>query len=780
MSIFIYKIFRTRGVDLNKKQRKKLLALAVMSLLGTHKLPVSVEAAKGTKDDYTVDLAYGKKVHVSSNINGRTYWTSESSDNQWIYVDLGEAYDIRRVLLNWENEYGEDYEIQVSNDAWSWKTVSDVKGATGGYDDITFPTERARYVRLYGKKRATKKGFSLKNLEVYSQINIAAGKATYTNSQEKKWFSSDNAVSYNRKKRWSSSYEDDAHIYVDLGDEFTIDRVILKWEKAYGKRYKIRVSKDTKTWMDVYEVENGSGGEEVIEFDPVKARYVMVEGLERATRYGYSLWDFQVYSTDSFAVQSKTPSPMDIIPRPRKFKELQGRFMLKDDIIIYYPKGEPYKIADYLSQKIHEKSGIRVRTKEWNNKESYAGGSIQLIIDEEASELGDEGYKLRVHEDKVIIEANNTKGIFRGVTTLAQLLPDEDRKSVACMEIEDKPDYPWRGFMIDVARRFRSLEDIKRDIDIMAMYKLNKLHLHLTDDQGWRIQIDSWPRLTGIGGAIECGGGTGGYYTKEDYKEIIRYADERYIDVIPEIDMPGHINAALTAYGELNEDGIPQKPYKGKGVGFSSLSAGKEITYKFIDDVIGEIAQMTPYDFIHIGGDEANKTSKEDYDYFMSRATKIVNKHGKTVIGWNDSERIKELSPGQVLQHWKGDITEARENLMPMIVSHRRKAYLDSAYHIFDSRGHQGTKWLGVNISNETAYNWDPTDYAHRQQIMGIEAPIWTEYVDNNEEYDYLVFPRLLCIAEIGWTPKGYREWDDFKNRLSSHTKIIKKKESDD
>src|SRR5690606_7953007 len=238
-----------------------------------------------------------------------------------------------------------------------------------------------------------------------------------------------------------------------------------------------------------------------------------------------------------------------------------------------------------------------------------------------------EGYALEVTADRLVLEASTQAGIYRGLQTVIQLLPSAivaDQETpvdwlIPAVAIKDYPLYEYRGAMLDVSRHFFSVAEVKKYIDYMAAYKMNNLHLHLTDDQGWRIEIKSWPELTGIGASTQVGGGQGGFYTQEQYKDIVQYAADNYITIVPEIDMPGHTNAALSAYAELNCDGKATEPYTGTEVGFSTLCIDKDITYKFINDVIGELAAMTPGEYIHIGGDESHSTEPEDFIFFMEK-----------------------------------------------------------------------------------------------------------------------------------------------------------------
>jgi len=292
--------------------------------------------------------------------------------------------------------------------------------------------------------------------------------------------------------------------------------------------------------------------------------------------------------------------------------------------------------------------------------------------------------------------------------------------------------------------------------------------LHLSDDQGWRIEIKSWPKLTEIGSKTEVGGTPGGFYTQEDYKEIVQYAADRFITIIPEIDMPGHTNAALASYPELNCDGKSPEPYTGMKVGFSSFCVDKEITYKFIDDVVREISAITPGKYFHIGGDESHATKKDDYVVFVDKVQGIVSKHGKTLIGWDEvvTANIKNTSIAQFWASEENAKTAVNKDIK-LIMSPAKKAYLDMKY---DSITKLGLKWAGY-VAVDTGYDWNPSDYVEgikKENILGIEAPLWTETVTNLSELQFLVFPRLPGYAEIGWTQDSLRSWDDYKIRLAS------------
>ena len=275
-------------------------------------------------------------------------------------------------------------------------------------------------------------------------------------------------------------------------------------------------------------------------------------------------------------------------------------------------------------------------------------GPVSLSLDG-PSRLGTEGYELTVTRSSVRLQAHAPAGLFYGVQTLRQLLGTGRR--IPAVRIRDRPRFAWRGAMLDTARHFRSVRDVKRYVDLIALYKLNRLHLHLSDDQGWRIAIASWPRLATHGGKSSVGGDPGGYYTRAQYRDIVRYAAARHVTIVPEIDMPGHVQAALSSYPKLACDGKPSPLYTGMNVGFSSLCIRKPLTYDFVADVVGEIAKLTPGPWFHIGGDEAMATKPAEYVRFVQRVQEIVSSFGKVMVGWEEIARAK-LHTSTIAQHW--------------------------------------------------------------------------------------------------------------------------------
>jgi hexosaminidase len=464
-----------------------------------------------------------------------------------------------------------------------------------------------------------------------------------------------------------------------------------------------------------------------------------------------------------------------IIPRPVSMNGTGGWFVLRQKTIICYQGNneEVRQVALYLGQNLKPATGFDLKLVPSEEAQKF---SIYLTLTGTTA-VDPEGYDLRITSDLVRLSANTPAGLFRGVQTIMQLLPaaiearapQEASWVLPTGIITDHPDYAYRGMMLDVARHFFSVEDVKTLIDHISRYKLNVLHLHLSDDQGWRIEIKSWPKLTEIGGSTEVGGGEGGFYTQEQYSEIVRYAAERYITVVPEIDMPGHTNAALASYPELNCDGKARELYTGTEVGFSSLCTSKEITYKFVDDVVREISALTPGPYFHIGGDESHATAEKDYIPFIERVQDIVASHGKQVIGWDDIA-ISKLKPNTVAQHWSNvkNANMAVEKGAKILMSPAVKAYLDMQY---DSTTKLGLHWAAY-IEVDSAYIWDPASFSPgigKDDIIGVEAALWTETITNIDEIEYMVFPRLPGIAEIGWTAPSLRNWDEYRVRLADH-----------
>jgi len=373
-----------------------------------------------------------------------------------------------------------------------------------------------------------------------------------------------------------------------------------------------------------------------------------------------------------------------------------------------------------------------------------------------------ESYQLVVEDGGVAFSAADEAGRARGLATLRQLGP-----VIAPVVIEDAPRYGWRGVMLDVSRHFFGVDDVLRLIDLAALYKLNVLHLHLTDDQGWRLPISSWPELTGAGAATQVGGGPGGFYTHADYARIVAHATSHAITVVPEIDVPGHVNAALVAYPELGGGERPE-PFTTWSSPGRSLDVGSEIALRFLGDVVGELVALTPGDYIHLGGDEVEGMDHEAYVRFMWDAATVVLRHGKRPVVWEEAG-VAKLPEGTIVQHWS-DAVPARAGAaqgLPLLMSPAPHTYLDQKY---DDSTELGLTWAGA-VEVRDAYEWDPAAVIEEAEVLGVEAALWTETTETRSDVDSMLFPRLPATAEVGWSQ--HRDWEDFRTRLATHGPLL-------
>ncbi len=476
------------------------------------------------------------------------------------------------------------------------------------------------------------------------------------------------------------------------------------------------------------------------------------------------------------------PYLIGLIPKPVSVKYTGKTFYFDYGTAIFYQKNHPglKTSALFLARLLRPSTGYPVPVVATDKKPE--GKAIYLKINKTPEFLLEkEGYHLTITKKRITLCANQPEGIFRGIQTLRQLFPEkvENRTlqpgpwALPTTDITDYPVYSYRGAMLDVSRHFFGVKTVEKFMDLMALYKLNVLHLHLSDDQGWRIEIKSWPDLTKIGGSTEVGGGKGGYYTQKQFKELVRYAADRYITIVPEIDMPGHIHAALASYPRLNCDNKRKKLYTGIHVGFSTLCTHKPVTYQFLNDVIGEIAAMSPGPWFHIGGDESHATPKKDYLPFIEKAQKIVAAHGKKVIGWDEIAQTP-LQKGTMVQYWANakNVRAAIKQGAKVILSPGGRCYLDMKY---DTATRLGLHWAGyVNVKR--AYNWEPDTLIKgvtKDDIAGIESPLWTETITSLKDIEQMAFPRLIGHAEIGWTPDSLRNWDDYSSRLAEQAQRL-------
>lgn len=421
--------------------------------------------------------------------------------------------------------------------------------------------------------------------------------------------------------------------------------------------------------------------------------------------------------------------------------------------------------------------------------------SFQLIAGGPA-----EGYGISVTDTSITVSAGDAAGLFYAAHTLGQLItPEGDGWVIPATEIEDRPRFAYRGVMLDVARHFFAVDTIKAYIDRAAALKLNHLHLHLSDDQGWRLELTRHPLLTQLASATEVGGGQGGFYTQDDYREIVGYAASRHMIVVPEIDVPGHTHAVGVAYPELAEAPVlsehvrevvrefggelptPGVPYDGMAVGFSSLKIHDERTYAFLSEVFEEVAELTPGPYIHLGGDEALGTAPEDFATFIARTAGIVAATGKTPVAWHEAGAVAGLPSGMIGQYW-GFTTPADghdaaalafvEHGGRVILSPSDAVYLDMKY---DASTALGLTWANGPTSIARAYDWEPTAVIadlDEAGVLGVEAPLWTETIRNLADIETMAFPRIAAAAEIAWSPAPSdceeRTWESFRTRVGA------------
>jgi hexosaminidase len=469
----------------------------------------------------------------------------------------------------------------------------------------------------------------------------------------------------------------------------------------------------------------------------------------------------------------------DIIPLPASVRPDPAADFTIDSGTAVSAAPEAAGIAEQLAKLLSDATGHPVSRQD--------GGSVRILLegyDKNGEESGEgyhrngkspESYRLDIEADGVTLRAPALPGLFAGLQTIRQLLPATPGEQVVLPggRIEDEPRFVYRSAMLDIARHFFPLDEIKAYLDAIVQFKINHLHLHLTDDQGWRLEIPGWPRLTEISGGPGTGvdGAGPGFLTAIEYADLIAYAAERFVTIVPEIDLPGHVNAVQVAYPQLTRDGQAPEVRTDAEVGYSSLVAGKEETYAFVEDVLRELAALTPGPYLHIGGDEAFSTPPEDYRTFLTRVLPLVGKYGKRAIGWHEIAAV-ELPATAIPQYWRVEpaddgVARAAAAGHQVIMSPADRSYLDMKY---DDGSPLGLDWAGL-VSVERSYDWDPADRlpgVGEESLLGVEAALWSETLRSLADVQFMTFPRLLAIAEIAWSPRAGRDWSSFRERLAA------------
>ncbi|UZN04261.1 family 20 glycosylhydrolase [Cellulomonas sp. S1-8] len=467
--------------------------------------------------------------------------------------------------------------------------------------------------------------------------------------------------------------------------------------------------------------------------------------------------------SDAFAV---VPAPLVVQPLP-----LQPFVITRSTIVVVDADDDLMPIAVLTADLLGRVTG---RAVEIRYAELDAAGVVRMRLVEDLPP-GPETYRVVVGAGRVRLEARTTEGLVHAVVTLRQLVRERPDGGVEidAVRIEDSPRYPWRGLSVDVARHFVSVPDLKVVIGLMGHYKLNVLHLHLTDDQAWRLDLPSRPELVRRSSAHSVDGDPGGHYSAADWDEILAYARARAIRVVPEIDVPGHVNAALHAYRELNPDGEPAAEYLGIDVGFSRLSDDLPATHEFLADVFGDLADMTPGGYLHIGGDEVLTMGHEEYERLVRAASAAVTAHGKRVVAWQEVASVPDLPEGTVVQYWDTRVdpapfVAAARDGAQILLSPGSRVYLDMKY---TPDFPLGLQWAGC-VDLRDAYDWEPADLVAGlppEAVIGVEAALWTETLRTLEDLTTMLLPRLAAVAEVAWSAPGRRDYDDFAARLRRH-----------
>lgn len=489
---------------------------------------------------------------------------------------------------------------------------------------------------------------------------------------------------------------------------------------------------------------------------------------------------------------------IDVIPMPRSVEYHSGNFTISTETKFYTNLSAESRqaLTDYLE-------GTSLSSVSF--AESATGNNgIELNLCDSSIVTGNEAYRIEIDKKGVRLSANTETGIFYGLQTLLQLLNNGDNKTLPALTINDSPRFPYRGLHLDVSRHFFDKEFVKKQLNAMAYFKMNRLHWHLTDGAGWRIEIKKYPRLTSfaawrpfdklndwwVGGRTFCEQddprAVGGYYTQDDIREVVAYAAERHITIIPEIEMPGHSEEVLATYPELSCSG---KPYVN-----ADFCIGTEKTFEFLENVLFEVIDLFPSEYIHIGGDEASKSSwntcprcqkrmadehlnsvEELQSYMIHRIEKFLNDHGRKIIGWDE---IIEggLSPTATVMSWRGEEggIKAVKAGNQAIMTPGKYCYLDA----FQDAPNTQPVAIGGYLTLEKVYSFEPVPDSlstkEAKLILGVQGNVWTEHIPTPEHYEYMIYPRILALAEIGWSPSEVKKWDNFHTRALQAVNILR------
>jgi hexosaminidase len=699
-------------------------------------------------------------------------WSGEPADNGWFQVELAQPAKIDHVAIQWSTSCPTQYKLQVSNDGTTWTDATGVRtpAACRSWDtaDLSNLTQPYRYVRMQGIKRSLSYGYSINEFEVWDGAAPPAPQVT------------------------TGAVTDLSPTAATLHGQVVPAGADTSYQFEFG-------GAGTGPWgtgkLPATPVDVGA--------DPVSHDVTAtLTGLTPGTTYLYRLATrtgaepgYGAELTFTTPPPPPVAVPNDVTPTPASMTQpaQAAPFVLTPQTHVV-ARGAALPMAAALAAQLRRATGFRVPL-----SQGQADRDIEIVVDPHVSVPGftgnPEAYTLDASAAGIRVAAASPAGAFYGVQSLRQLFPAfvesagpvDAAWTVPEIHIADGPRFGYRGIMLDLARNFLSVGEIERFIDQMSYLKLNVLHLHLSDDQGWRIQITNtgrapgdtidYDRLTRVSGstAIDEGGtdnlpGQTGFLTQAQYRQVIAYAATHYISVIPEIDLPGHSSSLLHAIPQLNTThSVPQPPPgqdtipadTSQRVGQSSLDTHAEVTYTFLAHVFAQLAAMTPGRYLGVGGDESYSTSGPDFDYFMTRVVGLVHAVGKSTTGWNLSyaDETAALSGSDLVQFYNGSdaatATDAKTNGTGVVVSYYPYTYLDYPY----SAGEV-----------DQFYNWEPAATVPDvpdSAIRGVEDPLWTETLRSDAEAEYQTWPRAAATAEVAWSPKASQDYAQFSARLA-------------
>ena len=510
--------------------------------------------------------------------------------------------------------------------------------------------------------------------------------------------------------------------------------------------------------------------------------------------------------------QPTTVANYEVVPMPLEINTTQqASFLLKSGVTVYYPAGNEkmQRNAEFLASYVKAQTGIELQV------QAGEGGKGGIVLQLGLANDNPEAYQLKVDANQVVISSPSEAGVFYGIQTLRKAVDVAESSNVElpAVEIKDQPRFGYRGMMLDVGRHFFSMDEIKTYIDMMALHNINRFHWHLSEDQGWRIEIKKYPKLTEIGSMRKetvighnsgkyDGKPYGGFYTQEQAKEIVAYAAERYITVIPEIDLPGHMQAALAAYPELGCTGGPYEVWTQWGVSDNVLCAGNDQTIQFIKDVLAEIVEIFPSEYIHVGGDECpkvkwstcpkcqarikalglksdNKHTKEErlQSYVIHEAEEFLNSKGRKMIGWDETLE-GGLAPNATVMSWRGEAggIEAAKQHHDVVMTPNTYLYFDY-YQSKDTETEPMA--IGGYLPIERVYSYEPMPKSlspeEQKYIVGVQANLWTEYIPDFKQVQYMVLPRMAALSESQWCAPEKKNYEAFLQRVSRLVNIYAK-----